>query len=340
MKRRNVKGNAMDVLEVKNIIENNYLLKVVHVEKVKNTFKIKSENEEYCIKIIKYDFSHFYFILASINHLQRRGFNKIPEIIKTKNKSEFIKIGENYAYLTKWIKCRQSNYENKNELSKVSEKLGEFHKCSEGFILNENMNPRIGWFSWVNVFETRCNEILDFKNRINQKAYKSTFDRIYLEAINDQLQQGKRAIDDLKTEKYIDIMERQVIKLGFCHHDFAHHNVLIDTNEEINIIDFDYCILDSNLHDLSSLMIRAMKGGHWNSDTANLILNNYSKSHDLYYEELNLIKSFIRFPQEFWQRGLQCYWEQQPWSEALLQNKILKYLDDVDKREKFIEEFF
>ena len=38
------------------------------------------------------------------------------------------------------------------------------------------MKPRIGWFSWLKVFETRKNEILDFQNRISQKAYKSKFD--------------------------------------------------------------------------------------------------------------------------------------------------------------------
>ena len=330
----------MDVLEIKNILESNYLLKIVSVEKVKNTFKIESEDEKYCIKIIKYDYPHFNFILSAINHLQKRGFNKIPEIIKTKDNSGFIKIGNNYAYLTEWVTSRLSNYDDIYELGKITEKLGEFHKCSEGFVTNKDMNPRIGWFSWINVFETRCSEILDFKKRIDQKANKSNVDRIYLEAIDGELQRGKRAIEDLKTEKYINIMEKEVMKRGFCHHDFAHHNILIDTKEDINIIDFDYCILDSHLHDLSSLMIRTMKGGKWKPDIANLILNSYSKSNEVYDEELNLMKSFIRFPQEFWQRGLQYYWEQQPWSEEFLENKIRKYLEDVEQREVFIEKFF
>lgn len=330
----------MDILEVKSIIQSRYSLKVVGIEKVKNTFKIKCDDGDYCIKIIKYDFAHFYFIISAIDHLQKRGFQKIPEIINTKENSKFIMIGGNYAYLTKWIPSRVSNYDDINELKRVTEKLGEFHKCSEGFNINNAMKPRIGWFSWINVFETRCDEILDFKKRIAQKAYKSNFDKIYLDAIDDELQRGKRAIEDLKSDKYINIMDKHVMKRGFCHHDFAHHNILIDENKEINIIDFDYCILDTNLHDLASLMIRTMKGGNWNSDTANIILNSYSKTHELYDEEVNLIKSFIRFPQEFWQRGLQYYWEQQPWGEAFLENKILKYLEDVEEREDFIAGFF
>ena len=47
-------------------------------------------------------------------------------------------------------------------------------------------------------------------------------------------------------------MDKEFLK-RFCHHDFAHHNLLIDKQGEINVIDFDYCILDSHIHDLASL---------------------------------------------------------------------------------------
>ena len=53
------------------------------MEKVKNSYKVESENKDYAIKIIKYDFGHFYFILSAIKHLLRRNFNKIPYILRT-----------------------------------------------------------------------------------------------------------------------------------------------------------------------------------------------------------------------------------------------------------------
>ena len=139
---------------------------------------MESENKNYAIKIIKYDFGHFYFILSAIKHLQMRNFNKDPNILKNNQGREYIELGNNYAYLTEWIPSRVSNYNNPVELAAVSKKLGELHECSSGFTLNREMNPRIGWYSWIKVFETRCNEILDFKNRISQKAYKSKFDYI------------------------------------------------------------------------------------------------------------------------------------------------------------------
>lgn len=330
----------MDREKLKKSIESNYNIEIQSIEKVKNSYRLETEKGNYAIKIIKYDFPHFYFILSAIKHLQKNHFNKIPNILTNKDGADYIKLENEYAYLTEWISSRVSNYNNPIELAAVSEKLGELHNCSLGFNINKSMKPRIGWYSWIKVFETRCDEILDFKKRIFQKAYKSEFDYIYLKNIEQEIKRGKRAIEGLKNSKYIELMDREVMKRGFCHHDFAHHNILVDENGDFNIIDFDYCILDSHLHDLSSLLIRAMKDAKWSTEKANLILNNYCKSNNVYPEELEVIEEFIRFPQVFWQVGIQYYWEQQPWGEEFFIEKINKYLEDVDYRDEFLEQYF
>lgn len=279
----------MDVDSIKNNIENNYDMKITEIEKVKNTYKICSGSDEYCIKIIKYDFEHFKFILSAIEHLQRRGFETIPEIIENVRNEKYIKLDSNYGYLTKWIPSRTSNYNNPLELGEISKKLGELHNCSLGFSINRGMKPRIGWYSWINVFNTRCEEILDFKKRISQKAYKSDFDNIYLEYVESEIERGQKAIKGLKENNYLQIMDKEVKKRGFCHHDYAHHNILIDNDRKINIIDFDYCILDSHIHDLGSLLIRVMKDGKWNCDLADLIIENYCITNSISAEEMKLI---------------------------------------------------
>ena len=330
----------MQLNELKEIIEKNYNIKIMNIEKVKNTYKIQSDEKAYCIKIIKYDFPHFYFILSAIKHLQKNGFETIPEILKSKDKKDYISIDNKFAYLTEWIPSRISNYDNPVELRDISIKLGELHKCSENFNITREMKPRYGWYSWIKTFDTRCDEILDFQKRINQKAYKTDFDKIFLENIESEVKRGQEAINGLIKNNYKDVMSKEIMKCGFCHHDYAHHNILVDENGELIIIDFDYCILDSHIHDLSSLIIRTMKGGKWNNKKADLIIDGYCSSNYLNKEELPLMKNFIKFPQSFWQIGLQYYWEQQPWGEEFFINKIIKYLDDRDDREEFLEEYF
>ena len=333
-------NDSNDTIKIKKFIEENYDLDVEKVEKVKNSYRIISSNGTYSLKTIKYEFPHFYFILSAIKHLQKNGFTDIPEFILNNKGTEFGVIDKKYVYLTEWIISRLSNFDNPIELSLVSTELAKLHKASSGFNINEYMKPRIGWFSWEKVFETRRDEILDFKNRIYQKANKSDFDILYLDNINNEIERAKRSIDGLRKNNYINIMENEVFKRGFCHHDYAHHNILVDGAGKFKIIDFDYCILDSHLHDLSSLIIRSMKNGKWSTRKADVILYSYEKAFEIEKNELPIMREFIRFPQAFWQLGIQVYWEQQPWGEEFFLNKLKKYLEDCSEREEFIDSYF
>lgn len=329
----------MDDGIVKQIIEENYNINVKEIEQVKGSYKVEAEEGRFCVKVVRYEFKHFKFILSSILYLQSRGFEKIPNILKSNKGEYYIEFLGYYAYLTEWIPARVSNFDNPIELAMVSEKLAQLHKCSEGFSLTKDMKPRIGWFSWINVFSTRRNEILDFQKRISQKAYKSNFDLLYLSCIDEEIERADKCINLLKKSNYQKIMEREVLKRGFCHHDYANHNILINSKKEIYIIDFDYCIMDTHLHDLSSLLIRAMKNGKWSKEKTELILKNYSKVIPISEEEIRLMGYFMEFPQAFWQLGIQMYWEQQPWKDELFLSRLSKYIEDRENRTLFTNSF-
>ncbi|MPQ43002.1 CotS family spore coat protein [Clostridium tarantellae] len=322
--------------EIKELLYKNYSIDALQIEKVKNTYKIKTYNNIYCLKVIKYEFAHFYFIISAIKYLQRRNFSYLPKIINTVDNKDFIKINSNFAYLTPWINCRECDYDNPVDLKNAATKLGELHKCSEGFNLDKNMKPRIGWFKWIEIFETRGKEILDFKHRIFQKAYKSEFDLIYLNILDKEIKRVENSIIHLKESNYYEKMKLEVMKKGFCHHDYAHHNVLIDNFQQFYIIDFDYCILDSKLHDLSSICVRSMKEGKWDINKFILILNGYFKSNFIENKDIKLMASFMEFPQAYWQLGIQYYWEQQPWKEEFFVKKLTKYIEDIEERQEFV----
>ena len=64
---------GIDGFKIKKYIEGNYKIAVNTVEKVKNSYKIVGTDDEgYCLKIVKYEFSHFYFIYSAIKHLQKK----------------------------------------------------------------------------------------------------------------------------------------------------------------------------------------------------------------------------------------------------------------------------
>ena len=328
----------MEIEEVKKIVGDRYSLNISGMEKIKNVYKIEANSINYCLKVIKYDLGHFIFIINAIKHLQKSGFKSIPEIIPDRDGKEYIELGGFLAYLTNWVEARECNYDNPIDIKTAAVKLGELHLSSEGFNVTKEMNPRIGWLKWPQNFRTRTDEILDFKKRIDKKHKKTEFDEMYLEIMDDELERAKMSVLDLESSDYYFQMLREMKKKGFCHHDFAHHNVLISEETKVNIIDFDYCILDTHLHDLASLLIRRMKNGKWSMANASYILDCYNSVYKIEDTDLPIIASFIEFPQGYWQVGLQYYWEKQAWGEEYFLSKLLKIKEDSEDRQEFIYE--
>lgn len=316
-----------------------YGLEVDDIEKIKNVYKIYCNDKTYCLKIIKYEFPHFIFILSAIEHLQNKGFETTPQILIAFNGEHYIKIGNNYAYLTKWINAREANYDNPIDIMMTSQKMAQLHLKSQGFSVSKDMKPRIGWLKWIETYNTRIDEIMMFRKLIAAKEVKTEFDNIYLNTMEEEIERGKKSVDNLIKSDYIVKMDKEVDEKGFCHHDFACHNVLIEKNNKMNIIDFDYCILDSHLHDLSSLLMRRMKNGKWSIENALFIIDSYSVIYPIKQNDISIMAAFLEFPQDYWQIGIQYYWEKQSWGEDFFIKKLSKYLEDRDVRQEFIDDF-
>ncbi|WP_446898270.1 CotS family spore coat protein [Clostridium sp. LBM24168] len=329
----------MDILGIRECVENNYNIHIEYIEKIKNVYKIGNGYKYSCLKVINYDFGHFLFIILAIRHLQKYGFKNTPKIMNTKSGQKYIKIENSFAYLTPWIDSRTADYDNDTDVSRAAFKLAELHKKSLGFKLTRNMNPRIYWFKWMETFNTRQNEILDFERRILNKENKSEFDDLYFNKIDDEIEKCRYSIGNLSESSYLEKMKTEVIKGGFCHHDYADHNVLISPDGDMNIIDFDYCILDTHLHDLASLLIRKMKHGKWKIKNALFVLDSYNSINKVAQEDIPIMAAFMEFPQEYWQIGIQYYWEKQRWSEEVFIKKLKKIFEDEEERQEFIEEF-
>lgn len=324
---------------MKKIVEEKYGISAIAVEKIKNVYQISDERGIFCLKVIKYELPHFMFILGIINHLQDNGFNSVPPILSTIDRKQYIALDNKYAYLTPWVEARESNYDNPLDIEKAALTLARLHIKSTGFVLEDFMKPRIGWFKWFDNYRTRKKEILDFKKRIEAKEQLSEFDSIYLANMEDELLRCDEALEHLSESEYYMKMIKEIRIRGFCHHDYAHHNVLIGTDDRVTVIDFDYTILDTHLHDLASLLIRRMKNGKWDIDSARFILDAYDSLYTVETDDIPVMAAFMEFPQDYWQVGIQYYWEKQPWGEEFFLKKLNRILEDSEEKQEFVDEF-
>lgn len=329
----------MEFDKLKCIVEDNYGLSPVKIEKIKNIYKITCDNRTYSLKVIPYSKERLNFILGAYKHLIEKGLCEVLDIIRTKDGCDFIEIDNGYAYLNKFFDSRTVSYDNPFELSLSAKALARLHKFSQGFKINEEMDIRALWGLWPLNFKNKERDILSFKKEIINKKEKTDFDLGYLSLIDDEVVSIEQSLERIINSNYESLMKEEVVLEGFCHHDFAHHNVLINNNLDIKIIDFDYLILDSHLHDLSSLIIRKMRYNKWSIEDALFIMKSYNSEYRIKDEELKVMGGFIQFPQDFWQVGIQYYVEKQPWGEDFFNKKIEKIYLDREGKASFINKF-
>ena len=272
------------------------------------------------------------YIYASDQDVIRYCRNKDNEVITTYN-------GKNYIVLD-MIEGREATFTNPVEISWCTKAIEKLHVSSKGiekYLKDLNIKCKYG-SNIINEYINDLKNMEQIKFLVKKYKYKNDFDSLFLNSVESMEKQMNKAIELLMNTNY-EKMKRDNRYFYLCHNDLAHHNFIID-NDNVNIIDFDYCILDTHIHDLASLLIRAMKDGKWSDKTGDLIINSYQETLEVTDEELKIMKYFIMFPQSFWQIGLQYYWEQQPWNEEVFINKIIRYLEDVEYREVFLDEYF
>ena len=326
-------------LELKNYLSEKYGMSILNILPVKNVIKLSTSEGDKCLKRVRYGKGNFLFILSAMKHLQDRGFNGIIPFIPTISGEMYITLESGFGFLTDWIPSRECDYSNPIELKMAARTLAKLHKASENYIEAEGAIPRIEWGKWAQKFIGRIQEMHKFKEIINNKSSLTYFDCMYLDNLDYYISQGYIAVNHLKESRYLELSQREMKKKSFCHHDYAHHNVLISDDFNVYIIDFDYCICDTRIHDLASLIIRNMRHGNWNTEKAQYIIECYLSEGYLEKDEIPVMSGFIEFPQDFWQVGLQYYIEKQKWDESQFNKRLDNVIKDRSDRQQFIDEF-
>jgi CotS family spore coat protein len=327
------------LIRIKDYLSLNYDIEIEDITPVKNVMRICTKQGDKCLKRVKYRKEDFLFILSAMKHLLDNGFDGVVPFIPASSGELYVKLEDGYGFLTDWVQSRECDYSNPLELRMAAGTLARLHVSSRDFVPMEGAAPRLGWGKWVEKFLSRLEDIRTFKKVIEGKEKLTPFDCLFNENLAYFLDQGIKAVGHLEETGYYRLMEEERAKKTFCHHDYAHHNVLISNDFRVYIIDFDYCICDTRIHDLSSLIIRNMRHGNWSMDKAQYIMDCYMEEGTVDAEEIPVINAFMEFPQDFWQVGLQYYVEKQKWTDENFYKRLNSVISDRDDRQLFLDEF-
>lgn len=313
---------------------NKYNLNINDIVPIRNVFILCTDTGEKILKKIDYSKEELDFIIEALRYIKNK-FTRIAEFDKTND-------GEDYCFYNGSLYCimslvsgRESDYNNPVDIELISKGIGELHDASEGFRFKDYRKNIIG--KAIENFKRRYEETQFFKSIAGMHVNKSEFDDLFLNNVDICLDDIKNSIKILESSSYYKLCSEED-KVVVCHHDLAHHNIIIKDNQAY-FIDFDYAVLDLKVHDICNFINKVMRTTGFDLDKSEIILNNYLKTNNLDKRELLVLFGYLYFPEEFYTLSRDYYTRRKEWEESVFIDRLKKRIDHIEERHEFLQNF-
>ncbi|MBZ4663961.1 MAG: CotS family spore coat protein [Caloramator sp.] len=299
---------------------------------IRSVFILKTNEGLKILKKIDYNLEELEYIYEALNHIRRI----YPYVINFKQSIEgkpYVEYQGGIYVVLDLIEGRECIYENPVDLIGASKALAKLHSASEGIKVKDIRN---------NLYKMEANIIKKIKElnmcRDFAKLHlnKSAFDKLFLEYADYYIDEAKQALNKLQDSEYRRLCRERYV---LCHHDLAHHNIIVDNEDNYYFVDFDYAVVDLPYHDLCNLITKAIKHNMWNIDMADTVLQGYRSINNLKKDELEVLYAYLLFPQDFYDITISYYMKTRGWEEDEFFEKLKRKAEYKDDRERFLKDF-
>ncbi|MGI6065086.1 MAG: CotS family spore coat protein [Bacillota bacterium] len=317
-----------------------YPFRVKDIVQIKDgVFMVDTDAGPMCLKQSDRNEGKVLFIYSVLKHLVDSGFTKVSLPVLTEKGSPLVKLeGEIYS-ITKWIHGVNCDFHRQSHLAAATQTLGEFHLVSKGLNVLPGGKARAMYYRWPEVFQERTEDLKLFKYRVQEKVWRTDFEKKYLQYADEIIAQAERAYDGLSKSQYLRLAEEAEKQGTFTHRDVADRNFIIARDGQAYMIDFDYCRYDLRLTDLVRLVERTLKDDSWEPEKADFIINRYNKVAPLEPNEYLVMQVFFQFPQKAWRVCNRYFNKKKRWQEEGYIKKLKQAVKNTDSKEKFIDCF-
>lgn len=321
------------------IIERGYDLRLTDYSSYKKgkAWRLETDRGPYFFKSFVFqDGPRLRFIDGAMRHVIERGFELIIPFEQTRDGNPYITHAGDVFFMTPFLDLRQCNYDNPTELIRAAQLLAGLHLASHGYQPPTNWNPQEFWGRWPRRMKEKIQHLYTFRSSLEQQRDWDAFDHLFAEYFPYYFQQAHEALRLLLASDYYRLMTHEQRFHTICHHDYEYHNVLINPHDRYFIIDFDYLLCDTHLHDLASLLIRAGKRSDWDETQRERVLKAYHSIYPLQPAEIPILQAIMLFPQAYWQVAFARYFEHQPWPLERFTSVIWSKIRQEDQRLRYI----
>ncbi|WP_078695219.1 CotS family spore coat protein [Caloramator quimbayensis] len=297
---------------------------------IRSVYILNTDEGYKILKKVEYDIDTLMFIYNSLRALRE----KYPYVINfrlTRDNKPYTEYKGGIYVVLDLIEGRECVFQNPIDLSEASKALAKLHNAGIDIdIFDESRN---NLKKTIKKFSDKIESMKKYKEIANMHVNKTEFDSLYLENVDFYIKCAEDSVLCLESSDYISLCERFHT---LCHHDLAHHNILIGNDNNIYFLDFDYCLIDIPCHDLCNIITRAIKHNSWSVDMAKNIINSYSQIRQIDDKELKVLYGYLLFPQDFYDIAYCYYMRSKNWEESEFVEKLIRRAGYKEEREYFL----
>lgn len=278
-------------LNVQNIVNECYKGK-------KGVWWVYTDDGDKILKKVSNSEATLKFTISGVKYLIKNGI-KIPNIEKTKNGMDYVKMDKTCYVMSEGIEGTKLNSDTFSELEIITRELGKFHKASKGFSKPFGSKAKNHLGTWIEEYNSFLADMNKYYQSEKLKKTNNPISKLIIREFPYFYERGQKAIEGLKGTEYRDWIAK-INRIGsLCHQDFSSANLLKTTNG-IYVLDTDSLTIDLPARDIRKLLNKTMKKTQsWDLETVKKLLYFYDQENKLLTSEWKVVMYDLMYPHLF-----------------------------------------
>lgn len=301
-------------------------IKVYDIIPLRKVFVLFTDKGKRILKRINSSDERISFINKALN-IVKENDKYILQYCTNLNGDVITKWKDKEYVLLDMIDGREANFTNPIEVEWCTKALAKFHEASKK-IVDCFTIEEVQINSSRNLIYEFLNDlclITEAERVVSKFKYRNEFDSLFLKNIAKAKNDLNKSIN-LLTESEYKNMNSNIKNRVLCHLDLAHHNFIID-EENVNIIDFDYCKIDIRTMDIYNFITKVIKNYAYDKNIIKKIIDDYSSISEISIEEKQLIFAMLNYPKDFINIVKDYYLKQKSWDDEVF---ISRFKDKIE----------
>lgn len=232
---------------------------------------------------------------------------------------------------------RECNIREPEECRRVMSSLAKLHKAM--CIPQAEREQTFPVFQIEKELEKHNRELRKIRKFIRAKGQKTDFEIYLLQQYDTFSDKALAVTEQVRQHSFTDYYKELEEKGTFCHGDYQYHNILFN-GRQTAVINFERCILDSNVRDIALFMRKLLEKNGWAEEIGYELLDAYEKEKPLNKEERLQLNYRLAYPEKFWKIVNFYYNSSKAWIPGRNMEKLSALLAQEQAKEEFIRLLF